>query len=273
MRLSIAVAQADALPGTYAVLRGLESSIGTAAALGYAGIELAVKTADEIDRHRLAAWLDTAGLEVSGISTGQVFTGLGLSMTEPDPAKRRQVREVLAGIIDLAAEFGRLVIVGRIRGQIGSAPREEAEGRFVQLARELCDYAAQKDVTLVLEPINRYEIDFVHSVPEGFDLVRKVDRPNMKLMADLFHMNIEDVDIAGELARHRGALAYLHLADSNRLAPGQGHLNFSEVFAELRQADYRGWLAVEILPEPDPDTAARQAADFLRPLLPRYGSG
>jgi len=267
MKLAVAIADTTAAPSAFVVFRGFEESIRKAAALGYDGVELALKIADEVDRAALRRWLGAAGIEVSCISTGQVFAALGLMFTDPDPARRAQVRAVFCGLIDLAAEFGRIVNIGRARGFIGPAPRAEAEARFVELARDLCDYAAPKGVTLVLEPVNRYEIDFINSVAEGVDLMKKVGRPNMKLMPDVFHMNIEDRTIGGELERHIEYVGYIHFADSNRLAPGQGHTDFADILAHLRRAKYDGWISVEILPKPNPDTAARQAAEFLLPML------
>jgi len=272
MKLSVAIADTHALPSAFVVFRGFEESIPKAARLGFDGVELALKQADEVDRDKLSSWLDQTGMQVSCISTGQVFADLGLMFTDADPAKRRQVREIFQGIIDLAVDYGQMVNVGRVRGQIGSSPREEAEARFIEMARDLCDYAARQGVTIILEPVNRYEIDFINNVDQGVELMKKVDRPNMKLMPDVFHMNIEDVTIGGELAKHIDYVSYIHLADSNRLAPGQGHTDFNDIFDNLKRVKYDGWVSVEILPKPDPDTAARQAAEFLRPLIDRYNA-
>ncbi|MBD3305966.1 TIM barrel protein [candidate division KSB3 bacterium] len=273
MKLAVAIADTNALPTAFVVFRGLETSIRKAQELGYDGIELALKRADEVDRRTLASLLDETGLEVSCISTGQVYADLGLSFTETAPDKRAVVRDIFKDLIELAAEFGHLVNIGRVRGQIGTAPKEDAEQRFIDMARELCEYAAPRGVTLILEPVNRYEIDFINSVAEGADLMQKVGMPNMKLMPDVFHMNIEDVTIGGELARNIEYVAYIHFADSNRFAPGQGHTDFPEILRQLKAAGYDGWVSIEILPKPDPDTAARQAAAYLRPLIDDYNRG
>lgn len=270
IKLAVAIADEHALPSAFVVFRGLEASLRKAGELGYDGVELALKRADDVDRDTLERVLAETGLEVSCISTGQVYADLGLSFTDPEPEKRTALFELFCQLIDLASDFGKLVNIGRVRGQIGAAPREEAEGRFIGMAQKLCAYAAQKDVTLILEPVNRYEIDFINSVAEGVELMRKVDRPNMKLMPDVFHMNIEDVTIGGELARNIEYVQYIHLADSNRLAPGQGHTDFPEIFRCLKDANYNGWVSVEILPKPDPDTAARQAVEYLKPLIREY---
>ena len=135
--------------------------------------------------------------------------------------------------------------------------------RFIEVARELTDYAQPKGVTLILEPVNRYELNFINSVEQGVALLQAVGAANLALMPDLFHMNIEDRSLAGELEQYREHIAYLHFADSNRLAPGQGHTDFPAIFAALRRMRYRGWISVEILPLPTADIAARQAIDYL----------
>ena len=239
MKLALAIADTCALPSAFVVYRGFRESIPKAVRLGYDGVELALKTADEVDRRLLSDWLDEAGIEVSCVSTGQVFADLGLKFTESDPVRRSQVIEVFEGLIDLAAHFGQMVNLGRVRGSIGKEPREEVEARFVSVAQSLCDYAAARDVTLVLEPVNRYEIDFINCVEEGVELIKKVERSNLRLMPDVFHMNIEDVSIGGELARHIEHISYIHLADSNRLAPGEGHTDFGERVRSLSSREVR----------------------------------
>jgi sugar phosphate isomerase/epimerase len=167
-----------------------------------------------------------------------------------------------------------MVNVGRARGFVEEGePREDAERRFVGVARELCEYAAPKGVKLILEPVNRYEINFVNSLAEGAELLEKVAAPNMALMPDLFHMNIEDRSLGGELERFARHVAYVHFADSNRLAPGAGHTDFRAVLESLRRVGYDGWISIEILPEPDPDGAARAAIEYLRPLVEESGLG
>ena len=267
IRIAVAVASADAMPSAFVVWRGIAESIDRAAEFGYDGIELALKTADEIDSVRIAEQLADRGLTCPCLSTGQVFAGLGLCFTTTDAQKRAEVIRVFQGLIDLAAELGAMVNVGRARGFVESSETvADAEARFVDVAGRLAAYAEPKGVKLILEPVNRYEINFINSVEQGAALLKKVGAPNMALMPDVFHMNIEDRTIGGELEKYARHVAYVHLADSNRLAPGRGHTDFEAIFASLKRMHYDGWASVEILPDPDPDTAARQAIDYLTPL-------
>ena len=133
----------------------------------------------------------------------------------------------------------------------------------------LADYGNRSGVKLAVEPVNRYEIDFINDCDEAGRLLSRLDRPDLVLMPDLFHMNIEDPSIEGSLHKHAGRIGYIHCADSNRHAPGRGHLDFSSIAATLTAIGYRGYVTAEILPIPDPDTAAGEAAVFLKGPFPK----
>lgn len=271
MKLSVVIAGADAPPSAFVVWRGLERSIAKAAEYGYQGVELALREAGEVDPRALSRALSKAGLSVSAISTGQVFATLGLYFTHPDEAARKRAVAVFQGLIDLAADFAQVINVGRSRGFVAEGQsRDEAEALFLDTAGTILAYAQQRNVTLVIEPVNRYEINFVNNLDEGASLMDKLPYPNKGLMPDLFHMNIEDDRIGASLRRAGARVRYVHLADSNRLAPGKGHIDFDEALEALADIGFDGWAAVEILPKPDPDTAARDAAAFLLPKLAAY---
>jgi sugar phosphate isomerase/epimerase len=267
LKLSIAIAESNALPSAFVVFRGFEKHIPVAASLGYDGVELALKSASEINADKLDRWLNDAGIAVSCISTGQVFSDTGLMFTDADKSRRQALVSIFKEMIDLASVYGQMVNIGRVRGNLTENDKGESRLRFKEMIRELCNYATANGVTLVLEPVNRYELNFINSVEEGVDLIKKINWPNIKLMPDVFHMNIEDVTIGEQLAKYIDHIAYIHLADSNRLAPGWGHTNFDDIFSHLKSVNYQGWLSIEILPQPEPLMAAKQAIDYLKPFL------
>jgi sugar phosphate isomerase/epimerase len=157
-----------------------------------------------------------------------------------------------------------------VRGFIAEGETAEtAEGRFAEAVREIAAHARPKGVDLILEPVNRYEINFINSVDEGAELMERLAIPGLKLMPDVFHMNIEDASIEGNLQKYIAHIAYVHFADSNRLAPGWGHLDFGSIVQALTEVGYAGWTSVEILPKPDPDSAAQQAIQHLRKFIPK----
>jgi sugar phosphate isomerase/epimerase len=269
MKLALAIAPENALSSAFVVFRDrLEVSIAKAAQLGYDGVELALLEAGQVVPERIARALAAHDLALPVISTGQVFSEGRVWFTHPEAGVRQEAVRRIKELIALASQFGAKVNVGRVRGYIHKGERQEvAEGRFLACLAECADFAADRGVEMILEPVNRYEINYINSVPEALDALDKLDRPNVKVMPDVFHMNIEDVSITGSLIQAGKRLGYVHFADSNRWSPGKGHLDFAEIIDALDDIDYDAYIGVEILPEPDPDTAAQAAIAYLKPLL------
>jgi sugar phosphate isomerase/epimerase len=96
------------------------------------------------------------------------------------------------------------------------------------------------------------------------DLLRSLATGNVVLLADLFHMNIEEVDIAAALGAGAGRVGHVHFVDSNRRAAGLGHIDYAPIARALEAIGYAGYAAAEALPFPDPDAAARQTMNAFR---------
>ena len=241
IKLAVAVADTAAPPSAFVVWRGFNSALPKAADCGYEGVELALRRPEDVDAEALNSLLQSTGLEVSAISTGQVFATDGLSLVHPRPEIRTAALASLAGLVRLAANFGRTVNIGRVRGQAAAVGGlKAARPMLTEALQKLADIAGPLGVDLIIEPVNRYEVDFLHTLNQAAELLSGVGRPNVALMADVFHMNIEEAHIGQSLKQAALWLRYLHLADSNRLAPGWGHLDLDEVFAALKQINYCG---------------------------------
>ncbi len=267
MKLSVAIADEHALPSAFVVFRGIEKSILTAKSLGFDGVELALKRPDEIDPESVQRLLTDNQMEVSCISTGQVLADLGFSFSDEDANRRSSLISMFKEFIDLGAQFGVPVNVGRVRGSVGKRDREEVESLFIDSMKEVGSYALERDVDILIEPVNRYEIDFINNVAQGAEIIKRIGLSNMLLMPDVFHMNIEDQSIEGQLQAYKDVVGYIHFADSNRLAPGWGHLDFMRILQGIKDMGYDKWISIEILPMPAPYAAAKQAADYILPLM------
>jgi sugar phosphate isomerase/epimerase len=273
MKLACVVTTPDGAKGLFSLLSGtFEEKLAKAQALGYEGVELMVRDPASLDAEAIKAALHRHGLQVPQIVTGEIFATDGLALVHPDPAvcaaamQRAQDTVQLASVLD-----PRIVVnVGRMRGRIDWFPVKEAEAARAQIIDALgalTDYAAPYGVRITLEPANRYEVDFVRSTQEALEVVAEVARPGFGLMLDVFHMNIEDASIEDSLRQARPVLWHIHIADSNRLPPGQGHLDFASIIATLREIGYEGYLSGEMSPRPDPDTAARVTIEYMRQWL------
>jgi sugar phosphate isomerase/epimerase len=242
----------------------LEEGLAAASELGFAAVELSLRSPDDVEPDALRSTLGAHHLALSAIATGQAWLVDSLCLAAPDPAVRSAAAGRLVGAIELAAEFGARVIVGGIRGRLVGTPAEQASQRAgaVEAIGECARRAAQLGVRLLIEPINRYETNFVNTAAEGLALLAEVGEPSVQLLLDTFHMNIEEQSLAGAVSSVGERLGYVHIADSNRRAPGEGHVDFAAVLAALEEIDYGGMLVAEILPLPDDRAAARLTAAF-----------
>lgn len=232
--------------------------------LGYHGVELAIRNPEEINQEEVIRTVQEANLTVPAIGTGQAFLEEGLSLSHTDDAVRRKTIERLKAHILLASSLGALVIVGLIRGNLpaGTNEREEVLVYFKEALAECSRFAEENGVKLVIEPLNRYEVNFLHTIDETVALIKSLKRPNIGILADSFHMNIEEVDFYQSLCRAQNLLWHFHIADSNRLAPGWGHTDFTPFAQALRDIHYQGFISAEILPKPNFQEAARQTVTY-----------
>ena len=209
---------------------------------GYDGVELAIADPAKLNPDTAKEALDSEGLRLLSITTGQAAGLEGLSLTSPEERIRRRTIERIEAHMDFASRFSAVVIVGSLRGADGDT------GLLTETLRECARHAPE--VRLALEPLNRYESRLLNTVADGLAVVERVGAENLGILADTFHANIEEVNI-GEAFRAAGdRLFHVHLADSNRAVPGYGHLDFTQVWDALDAIGYRQALVLEPLPRP-----------------------
>jgi sugar phosphate isomerase/epimerase len=266
MKAGLVVCGPDVDHGPLALLSGtFEEKCQKAARLGFHGIELMVRDPAHLDWPAVEGCLRDAGLEVPQIVTGELYGADGLCLVTADRNLHQRAVERTRAVIDLASRLGAIVNIGRLRGQLAfltSAAHPWASA--LNALRGVIEYAAGNGVRIAIEPLNRYETDFVHSAADGLRLVNDLGYDNVGLMLDTFHMNIEDASIADGFRLASDRLWHVHIADSNRRHPGAGHIDFDSVFEALEEIGYLGYVSGEMLPLPDPDTAAQRTAAFLR---------
>ncbi len=248
-----------------ALREDLEKNLELIHSLGFQGAELAIRNPAEIELKAVKAMLDRFHLEVPALGTGQAFVEEGLSLTSSDPDLRRQARERLVMHLELSAQLKALVIIGLIRGVPKKEEKEPALALLTEELGWLCDKARKTGSPgLILEPLNRYETSIINTVAEAAALIKKVGAQNLGILADSFHMNIEEKDLVESVVAASSLVRHVHLADSNRWPPGQGHLDFEKLFRALKKIGYDSWVSGEYLPMPDPDRSVRLFAEFLK---------
>lgn len=270
LRLSLAV-QTPEVEATLpvALLQGsFEAKLRKAAEFGADGVELIAVDPDALDAASIRALAGQCGLEIAAVASGGMAFAAGLTLLNADPDKARLAQDRLNGLVRLAEALeAPLVTIGSFRGRLawgGPHGRELLAERL----RQAAEYAGSRGVRLALEPLNRYEADLILNAAEGLDFVAQVDHPALGLLLDTYHVNIEECSWTEPFGRvcQAGRLFHVHLGDNNRLYPGGGLIDFGAILAELNACGYSGYLSAELLPRPDPDTAARRTIAHMRGL-------
>jgi sugar phosphate isomerase/epimerase len=171
-----------------------------------------------------------------------------------EPERSRSAIEQLKQLLSTVAEAGgRGVVTPNGFGVFSkklppfTPPRSDAESRAALVAalRELGDHAVGAGVQVFLEPLNRYEDYLVNTLADAVSVVTEVDSPGVAVVADTYHMSIEEADCAASIEAAGDWISHVQLGDSNRLEPGAGHYDWPATIQALHGIGYDGWLAME----------------------------
>lgn len=253
----------------------LEEGMRNAAENGFDVVELSLRNPGDLPAKTIAALLAKYQLKLSAIATGRSCLHDAMCLAAADEEGVKGALARLKAFIDIAEGLHAAVILGGIRGRFTGSPEEMAEQgkRAAEAVAACAEVAAPKGVQLLIEPINRYETNFINTAEEGVQFAEEIGHPEIKLLMDTFHMNIEETDPALTLTRFNMQLGYVHFADSNRQAPGMGHLPFRQYLSTLIKNNYQGVVTAEILPLPDDENAMAQAGAFIKSLTSTVQSG
>ena len=171
-----------------------------------------------------------------------------------DANRRREAVEHMKHLLSGIAELGGTGAVTPAAFGLASkrlppfeVPRTEEEDRRVLLdtLEELGEHAECEGTLVLLEPLNRYEDHMLNRLDEGVELAKATKKGSIKIMGDLFHMNIEEDDLGEAIRQAEDHLVHVHHADSNRLQPGAGHTDFAGAFDALSGIGFDGYMAME----------------------------
>jgi len=230
----------------------LEGIIYRAAELGFDAVELTAALHIPIEtpmerRKEVKRWIHSAGIACSGLH--YIFDG-SVKLATSDKDEMKKCTEYICKMIDIASDVeAKIVIVGSGGTTRSFEPGQDKEvvtKCMAEVIRACGEYAKDKDIVLAVEAINRYETNFLNTLKEAVEFVAMVDHPNVRTMADTYHMNIEEIDPAEEIRKYGHTLANLHLADSNRQAPGEGHFDFLSVAQALKEINFSGYCSFEV---------------------------
>lgn len=255
--------------GPFVFWDDLEAAIRRAAELKFDAVELFLPGPDVVDPQSLKSLLDETDLALAAVGTGAGMVIHKLNLIDEDESKRQQAEDFVASMIRFGGPFGAPAIIGSMQGRwTPELGKEAALDRLAEALQRLGKVAAEFNVPLIYEPLNRYETNLCNTMSEGAALLESRSIENVVLLADLFHMNIEETSVAAGLMDGGQHIGHVHFVDSNRRPAGLGHMDYAPIVAALEEINYRGYLSAEAFPWPAPDEAAVQTAQMFRELFP-----
>jgi sugar phosphate isomerase/epimerase len=263
----VAVTGEDLPESAPVLFRGdIFKSILTAKELGYDAVELHLRNAAEVDGTALRAFCDKNGMAISALATGLESSLNRLSLLDKDVEVRKKLMQNLKAHIDLAKVLDCIVIIGVVRGNVRVNEEAVCLDCFREQVADLLQYSAG-GVRIVIEAINFYINNYLNTVRETADFIRKFGMDNLALHIDTHHMNIQDYDPIESIHYAGRTIGYVHFAEINRMYPGAGRMDFPAVMSALKDVGYQGYISMECVPVPDAYTSSKKSIEYLKSTI------
>lgn len=255
----------QARKGPFVFHEDLAAACRAAADLGFDAIEVFAPSGAAIRALPISNLLRDHGLALAAVGTGAGMIVHKLSLCDADASRREQAIAFIRDIISAGSEFGAPAIIGSMQGQWNDVVDRPLATQYLQDGlQELGEYAGVCGTTLNYEPLNRYETNIATTLAQGVELLKPLATKHVRLLADLFHMNIEETSIAGALREAGSFVGHVHFVDSNRQAAGRGHMDYLPIASALTAIQFAGYASAEAFPVPDSNAAARQTIETFR---------
>jgi D-psicose/D-tagatose/L-ribulose 3-epimerase len=232
---------------------------------GFETVEIAIEDPSHIDPQHVKAELDK-----NKLACGSVCACLG-----PDrdfrgtPEHQQNAMEYMQKVIDQMVVLGCPSLIGPVYSSVGRAdavPADEYKQQWKTVVRnlkQLCKYAQAKGRQVCMEPLNRFETDFINTCDQALQMAADVGSPALKLHLDTFHMNIEEKDQAKAIRKAGKLLGHFLACGSDRGTPGNDHIDWKPIAAALKAVRYQGDVVIESFTT-DVKVIARAAAIWRR---------
>ena len=251
--------------GPFLFWDGVPAACEAARLLGFDGIEVFPPSAEAMQGVGKA--IADSGLSLAAVGTGAGWVKHKLALTSLDAGNREAAATFVRAIIDAAGEQGAPAIIGSMQGRHDGTPA--ARTHLIDALRRLGDHAARHGVPLLYEPLNRYETNLANTLAQGAALLEEAGSPHVLLLADLFHMHIEEDDSAAALRAAGARVGHVHFVDTNRKPAGMGQMDYAPIAAALRAVGYERYLSAEAFSFPDAQRAAARTIETFRRFFPR----
>ncbi len=201
------------------------------------------------------------------------------NLVSDDPEKKAKNIAMVKRAVDICGEAGALTEIEyecshrrdmpSYNNNSYPMPPENKQAEFTGVLGEIADYAAPKGVTVLVEAVNRYEANYVNLQSHALEFIKRAGRPNTGLLCDLFHMSLDEEDLASVIRNCAGYVRHVHIGDTNRRLPGRGYLDWPGIVRALKEIDFDGYMSFECTVMGDPAVELPEAVAYMRTLIDR----
>ncbi len=234
---------------------------------GFSGLDLFIKKLSKAEVANYKNMIDGMGMSVTTLFA--IYLGQqGVKMTEKDPVLLARNIDLVKEQLDNAKELGAVGLgMGYIRGRHDDDETEaDALKRLAEALRPVGEYADSIGSTILLEPVNRYEINTLNSTVQTVDFIKDNDLKGISIQMDMWHMQLEDRSLPYAIEYAKGLISNLHISSSTRHDIGTGSFDFDATIASLKKADYDGCLTLEAISNNGEQTL-KSASEYLAKYL------
>jgi D-psicose/D-tagatose/L-ribulose 3-epimerase len=225
--------------------------------VGFDGVEIPLFEGEVAHFEKVGQAIKNSGL---GCTSVTVIPDEEHNPVSADAAHRQGAVEHLKWAIDCSAALGSDVLCGPFYQPLGvftgEGPTEEEKQRAAEVHKKVADDAAAGNVALGIEFLNRFECYLLNTMADAADYVKRVGKPNVGVLYDTFHANIEEQDPVGVITKYSDAINHIHISENDRGTPGKGHIDWAGTFKAIRSCGYDKWLVIEAFGRALPDLAA-----------------
>jgi len=225
--------------------------------VGFDGVEIPVFGGEVAEFEKVGKAIKDNGL---GCTSVTVIPDEEHNPISSNPKRRAASVDYLRWAIECSAALGSDVLCGPFYQPLGvftgEGPTEEEKRRAADVHKQVAGEAVAGNVALSVEFLNRFECYFLNTMADAANYVKRVDHPNVGVLYDTFHANIEEQDPVGVITKYSDAINHIHISENDRGTPGKGHIDWDGTFKAIRSSGYDKWLVIEAFGRAMPDLAA-----------------
>jgi len=219
----------------------------------------------DINLESIKKMLQSHGLACSTISTGQARVMEKMALVDPVYSDTQAAQKRLFEHIEVARILSSCVTIGLLRGCGYDGDKQDQLKSLEDTLRPVVEKARKERVSLLLEPLNRYETNLLNSAEDTAKFIDNMQAGDcMSVLWDTFHANIEDADLLQTIDMLGSRLTHVHIADSNRHFPGYGHIDFDALFERLIEKEFSGYISFECLNKPSKETVLDHVGELIK---------